>query len=681
MKPFQRRVGIFILLALVFTSGLVSAQDNTVKVVGSGIVNPVFEALRTASGAAVSVESTTSGTRAGFEQLCGGLADVATATRAINADEAKNCTTNNVDYLELLVAHDIIAFITAPDPAVVQCVTTANLGAIFAPSSQGKITNWNQVNPAAADTPLTVIVPNDTLPSFATLDQLIEGDGVRTDALRQGSDTDVVTAVISTPGSVGAVSLSVATAAGASVKILQLDAGVGGGSTCVDPSAETVEQRLYTAANDLFIYTNRASLTKAGLQDVLNFAVGESAPGIVSGLGFTPPTAAVYDVNKTTLSGTGNTRPFSEASTSFSIPADVSGSVVIAGAAIAHDYLNTLNTSLTAVYSTITVDLKTIGQANGVRRLCNNELDLLAVTSPLTAEQEQNCQANNVSTFSIDLGKQAVVLVANAADTYLACLAPDQLATTWRATAADAAITMWNQVDPAFPAQPMTLFAPDSGHDETDLLLSIAAGTDVPLREDVAEKNNDALYRAAATANVPGALTYMTWADYQRVLANNQQRIQLVGIKNGESCVTPSEATIADGTYLFSRGVQLLVNNASITKVQVQSYLWFLASDDNYSVLEQAGFIGVSYGSLPALRQTLQTAYVNAAVTVSQPEATSEATAEVTTEAPVEATTEATVEATVETPAEPTVEATTEATTEATAEATTEATAEATPAS
>jgi hypothetical protein len=60
-----------------------------------------------------------------------------------------------------------------------------------------------------------------------------------------------------------------------------------------------------------------------------------------------------------------------------------------------------------------------------------------------------------------------------------------------------------------------------------------------------------------------------------------------------------------------------------------------LASDENYSALEQNGFVGVTFGSLPALRDTLQKAYVDAAVAAAQaaeatPEATSEATAEAT---------------------------------------------------
>ncbi|MBZ0279667.1 MAG: substrate-binding domain-containing protein [Anaerolineae bacterium] len=650
MKQVQRRVGSLILLALLFTSLMVSAQDDAVKVVGSGIVNPVFEAIRSASAATITVEASVTGTRTGFEQFCGGQSDVATANRAINADEAKNCTGNSIDYLELLVAHDIIAFVTSPDAAYAQCLTVANLNLAFAPSSQSVITNWNQINPVFPDTPLAIIAPNDSLSSFAVLDGLIEGDNIRADAVRQSSDADIVTAVTQTPGAIGIVSLSVASAAGESVKIIDVDGGVGG-STCAAPSAETVEQRLYPAANQLFIYVNRASLSKAGLQDVLNFAVGEAAPGIIGGLAFTPPTAAIYETNRVVLSGTGNTRPFSEASTSFSIPADANGQVTIGGVASARSYLDTLTGSLGSLYPGITFDINTIGQPAGVRRLCNGEIDIAVISKSLTPEQEQNCQANNISTLPIDLGKQVVVLVANAASSHLTCLTNEQLATIWL-TESDSKITNWNQVDSTFPDQALTLFTPDAGDSQTGILLIAATGSDVPVRSDT-EVNSDPLYRAAATANVEGALTYMSWQDYQAVLQNNQERIQLVGIKNGDACIQPSVETIANSTYPLTQGVQLLVNKASLTKVQVQSLLWFMVSDENFSLIEQSGFVGLNFGMLPGLRQTLQSAFVEAAVAASQaaeatPEATAEATSEATAEAPPEATSEATLEATAE---------------------------------
>src|SRR3954465_13286220 len=126
MKAFQRRVGAIVLLTLLISFGLVAAQDtNTVTVAGSGIVAPIFDSLKTASGVTVDVKSEVTGTRTGFERLCNGTTDIATSNRSISADENVSCTSNNIDYTELLIAHNIVAFVAAPDSTYADCLKTS----------------------------------------------------------------------------------------------------------------------------------------------------------------------------------------------------------------------------------------------------------------------------------------------------------------------------------------------------------------------------------------------------------------------------------------------------------------------------------------------------------------------------------------------------------------------------
>lgn len=626
MTIIPRQAGLIFLFPLLLLSTFVTAQDNdAITVVGSGIVAPLFEALKTASTISANTVSEVTGTRAGFERFCQGQADVANSNRSISTDENLNCTSNNIDYTELLIANNIIAFVAPANSTYGQCLTASELNSIFAPSAQS--TNWNQVNPAYGDTNLTVSVPNSSSPVFDVLNNLIEGDGVRTDVTAQATDADIVKVVSTTPGSIGVISFAASTTAGDSIKIIQLNTNETVG--CQSPSAENVEQRLYQAANPLFAYINRASLGKAGLKDLMAYMIGNEAAPLIQGLGLTPPTTTTAETSKNALDGTGNTRPFSEATTSFQIPADVAGQVAIAGTASARDYITSLTSAITAQYASLATDVKLNGQSTGVRRLCNGEIDIAVINSPLTDEQTQNCQANNINTLTIDLGRQVVVLVANAADNYLACLTLEHIKTVWSASSAKT-ITNWNQVDSSFPDQKMTLFAPTEGDNMTDMLLTVVAGQTNPGRADI-ELNPDPLFRAAATANVNGALTFMSWSDYQKVISNNQERIQLVGVNASNGCVVPSAESINDASYSLVRNGQLVVKTSALNTIPVQSFLWFMSSDNNYNLLEQAGFTGVGFGSLPALRQTLQKAFLDAAKVAA--EATPEPSPEVTPEA------------------------------------------------
>jgi len=628
MKSLQRQIGIIVLFALMTSRGLSTAQDSsTVTVVGSGIVLPTLQSLASGSGVPIALDASVTGSNGGFQALCQGQADVTTATRTITPTEDGLCTQNGVAYTELLIGHNIIAFIARPDALFNSCLTNVNLSAIFPPSAQGQMSDWQQVGMENPSIPLTVFVPPSNTATYSVLDNLIPGDGIRADASAQ-DDAATIAAVSADAGAIGVVSLKSALEAGGAVKILELNTNESVG--CSLPSTENVEARAYTAADDLFVYVNKISLEKPGLKELLTFASSEQAVGAIDELGFAVPSAAAYAKNLSSLEGIGDTRPFSSASTSFQIPLDVAGPVAVAGATSGRPYLSDAASAFQASYAQVAIDVKTLGLPAGIRRYCNGEIDIAIVDADLTDEQKQNCDANNITSLPIDLGNQAVVLVANANSSQLACLTSDQLKTAWDATASKV-VTNWNQVDGNFPDQTITLFAPNLGDSMTDLLMTNVAGSDLPARNDT-QFNDDPLYRAAATANVDGGLTYMSWADYQRVLANNQERIQLVAVDSGSGCVTPSEATIGDGSYPLTRLARLLVNEKSLSKPPVQSFLWYLALDENYSLLESSGLTGVSFGSLLPLRDTLQKAYLDAeqAAAEATPEATVEATAEAT---------------------------------------------------
>jgi phosphate transport system substrate-binding protein len=185
----------------------------------------------------------------------------------------------------------------------------------------------------------------------------------------------------------------------------------------------------------------------------------------------------------------------------------------------------------------------------------------------------------------------------------VACLTTQQLNTVW-GVGSTGNVNRWNQVDPAFPDVPITLFA-GANDSISDLLMARVGGGVNPIRPDTAPPSNDPVFRAAAVANVTASLTYMTWADYQRVAATSQQRVQLVAVNAGSGCVLPSDATIADGTYTLQRKGLVLVNQVALNNVTVQSYVWFLLGDSNFGLLVANGFSGLTLTDWNARRETV----------------------------------------------------------------------------
>lgn len=626
MKSIRRRVGMLILLALLLSPALLRAQDDEITVVGSGIVAPLFEALAAASETAITLDI--AGTSSGFERFCAGEAAIAIANRPISIDEEAQCAENSVAYLELLAGLNIAALIVHPDVAA-QCLTTADLNLMLPPTAAGQITNWNQITPDVDDLSLSVSLPAEDTANFALLDDAVEGVGLRGDAARLADDAAIIAAVSETPGALGMVSLPAAEAAGEAVKILSLD--LGDAPRCEAPAARSVETRAYGLGERFFVYVNQVN--REQVSDLLDFISGESAPTVVAEAGFTAPSDEAYGANRDILLNVTEGRQFSREVTDFEIPEQIVGQLNIGGTAFAYSFTQAATNDFVAVQPNVVLNLNIEGQPAGFRRLCNGEIDLAMSTRPLSEEEQDNCDANNITTVSYELGRQALVLVANSAADHLTCLTTDQLATIWRSSSSET-ITSWEQVDDSFPAGEMFLFAPGGGSPGTDLLLIKTTGIADPERTDV-EINSDFLYRAAAVGNVETGLTYMSYPEYLQVVENQQQEVQLVQVDGGAGCVEPTAETIADGSYPLSEPLMMIVNQVSLNRMEVQSLVWYIFSDENYALYENAGLVGVDFAELPDIRDGLQ-------VDFSEARAAAEAAAAAAAEATPEATTEAT---------------------------------------
>lgn len=681
MRFDPRRIGIILVLLFALITGTLHAQDE-VRVVGSGIVEPLMQAIVDASPVEANFDIEITGTSTGFERFCSGEADATTSTRPLTQAERSACAENEIVPFELVIGQTVLALVANPeDTSFATCLTEDEINTIFAPSAEGEITNWNQVLEEGPDLALTVLAPGSITSEFAILDTVIEGDGLRSDVTTAASADEIISMVSETPGAVGVVTLPQALAAGDAVQIVELDAAAVQG--CQAPSAAAVEDGLYAAAEQLYLYVNAASLDNADLVTVLEFVTSEALTPVVESAGFTASTDVARQTNQENLEAALAGDISVQTNADFEIPLGLTGAVNIGGAGEGVNLLQGITTDFSEIAPGVTINLNLEGLPASARRLCNGETDFIYSYRDLTDEEASNCAANNIELTTFDVGTQAVVLLANGGSDELACLTTDALATVWRAGSGEA-VTNWNQVDDSFSDQPMTLFAPTEGSFNTDLLLLAASGESLIGRVDI-QLDDDPLYRAAATANVEGALTYMGWAEYQRVLANNQANIQLVAVDGGSGCVTPVLNTIMSGEYPITRVGKLLVNTSQLARIEVQSVLWHLFSDENLPLYENAGYIGIRASDLEDWRVALleavnqaQAANVQGEATA-EPDAADEATPEMTAEAdatevvePTEEATEAmtpeveeTLEVTEEVPAETEPEPTEEATAEA----------------
>ena len=237
--------------------------SGTVRIDGSSTVQPLSSAaaeLYAHQQPDVNVTVAGSGTSGGFEQFCAGKTDISNASRPIEREEVQACKEGGVDYIELQVAIDALTVAVNPDVDFTDCLTVDQLKKIWEPAAEGKITNWNQVDPSFPDMPLKLFGPGTDSGTFDYFTDAIVGEegASRSDYEASEDDNVLVEGVANTEGALAYFGYTYYEENQDELKALAIDSGEG----CVKPSAQAAQSGEYTPlSRPLFIYVSNESYT------------------------------------------------------------------------------------------------------------------------------------------------------------------------------------------------------------------------------------------------------------------------------------------------------------------------------------------------------------------------------------------------------------------------------------
>jgi phosphate transport system substrate-binding protein len=255
-----------------------SDLSGRIEADGSSTVGPFVTAAAEdfqAQNPGVQVTVGISGTGGGFERFCAGETDLSDASRPIKDDEeVPVCKTNGIEYTEFQVANDGIAVVTNKENDWAMCLTVEQLNKIWGPDSE--IDNWNQVDPSFPDQKLTLAGPGTDSGTFDFFTGVINGeeDASRTDYQATEDDNVTVQAVSGDKGGLGYFGLSYFEQNQDTLNDVEVD----GGSGCVAPSSETVQDGSYTPlSRPLFVYVKNTSLQKPEVAAFMKYILDNQA--------------------------------------------------------------------------------------------------------------------------------------------------------------------------------------------------------------------------------------------------------------------------------------------------------------------------------------------------------------------------------------------------------------------
>ena len=252
------------------------AAAQVVKIDGSSTVFPVTEAVaedfQKSKRGAVKVTVGISGTGGGFKKFCRGETDISDASRPILKSEMEDCRKAGIEYVELPVAFDALTVVVNPKNSFIKALTVAELKKMWEPAAQGKITRWNQVNPAWPNAPMKLFGPGADSGTFDYFTEAIVGKAKssRGDFTASEDDNVLVQGVARDVNALGYFGFAYYVENRDKLKAVPIIEKEG--KPAVAPSMESVLKGTYQPlARPIFIYISTKSLAKPEVKEFVEY--------------------------------------------------------------------------------------------------------------------------------------------------------------------------------------------------------------------------------------------------------------------------------------------------------------------------------------------------------------------------------------------------------------------------
>jgi len=211
------------------------------------------------------------------------------------------------------------------------------------------------------------------------------------------------------------------------------------------------------------------------------------------------------------------------------------------------------------------------GTGGGFKKFCRGEIDVQNASRPILQKEIDDCKAAGVQYYELPVAFDALTVVVNPKNDFIKQLTIDELKKMWE-PAAQGKITMWNQINPQWPARPLKLFGAGSDSGTFDYFTEAIVGKSKSSRGDFTASEDDNVLVQGVSSDV-GSLGYFGYAYY----AENTNKLKAVLIVNKEGkAAPPSELTVMNGSYNpLSRPIFIYVNAKSLDKAEVKAFVEF----------------------------------------------------------------------------------------------------------
>ncbi|SFO17895.1 phosphate transport system substrate-binding protein [Nitrosospira briensis] len=240
------------------------------------------------------------------------------------------------------------------------------------------------------------------------------------------------------------------------------------------------------------------------------------------------------------------------------------------------------------------------GTGGGFKKFCRGEIDIANASRPILKKEMDDCKAVGVQYVEMPVAYDALTVVVNPKNDWVKVITVAELKKIWEPDA-QGKITKWNQVNPGWPDDPISLYGPGADSGTFDYFTEAIVGKAKSSRGDFTASEDDNVLVQGVASNKNG-LGFFGFAYY----FENQKKIKALAVDGGKGSIIPSIKTVEDGSYQpLSRPIFIYVNVKAAEKPGVKEFVEFYMKKGPALVRE------VKYFPLPAQAYTTNLEHLN----------------------------------------------------------------------
>ncbi|WP_309484550.1 PstS family phosphate ABC transporter substrate-binding protein [Streptomyces himalayensis] len=246
----------------------------------------------------------------------------------------------------------------------------------------------------------------------------------------------------------------------------------------------------------------------------------------------------------------------------------------------------------------VNVTVGTSGTGGGFEKFCNGETDISDASRPIKDEEKAACEKKGITYEEFQIANDGLSVVVNKDNDFAECLTVEQLKKIWEP---GSKVNNWNQVDPEFPDQRLELFGAGTDSGTFDYFTEAVNGEEGASRTDYSPSEDDNV-TVQGVSGSKGGLGYFGLSYYEE----NQDKLKVLKIDDGDGCVEPTKQTVQDGTYKpLSRPLFIYPKASSLEKPEVEAFVEFYV-ENNAEIAEKSLFVPLNAEQEAELKKDLE---------------------------------------------------------------------------